>query len=85
MAGVDFLGTNGISAALWAGEPVFVQAAEHFCVGMSIRDPSDGKIIGVIDLQREKVGGSINAATLWRASEIHLDRCPLRDGEVDGS
>ena len=54
----DVVGTNGIGTALWTGEPVFVHAAEHFCAGIKswtcagapIRDPFDGKIIGVIDL-----------------------------------
>ena len=54
----DVVGTNGIGTALWMGEPVFVHAAEHFCAGIKswtcagapIRDPFDGKIIGVVDL-----------------------------------
>lgn len=54
----DVVGTNGIGTALWTGEPVFVHAAEHFCAGIKswtcagapIRDPFDGKIIGVVDL-----------------------------------
>lgn len=52
------VGTNGIGTALWTGEPVFVHAAEHFCAGikpwscagMPIRDPFDGRVIGVVDL-----------------------------------
>jgi transcriptional regulator of acetoin/glycerol metabolism len=54
----DSVGTNGIGTALWTGEPIFVHAAEHFCAGIKswtcagapIRDPLDGKIIGVVDL-----------------------------------
>ncbi len=54
----DAVGTNGIGTALWTGQPVFVHAAEHFCAGIKswtcagapIRDPLDGKIIGVVDL-----------------------------------
>ncbi|WP_292216016.1 GAF domain-containing protein, partial [Mesorhizobium sp.] len=54
----DAVGTNGIGTALWTGEPTFVHAAEHFCAGIKswtcagapIRDPLDGKIIGVVDL-----------------------------------
>jgi transcriptional regulator of acetoin/glycerol metabolism len=54
----DAVGTNGIGTALWTGEPIFVHAAEHFCAGIKswtcagapIRDPLDGKIIGVVDL-----------------------------------
>lgn len=52
------VGTNGIGTALWTGEPVFVHAAEHFCagikpwtcVGVPIRDPFDGQVMGVVDL-----------------------------------
>lgn len=51
-------GTNGIGTALFAGAPVFVHAAEHYCAGIKgwtcagapIRDPLDGRIIGVVDL-----------------------------------
>jgi transcriptional regulator of acetoin/glycerol metabolism len=54
----DVVGTNGIGTALWTGEPVFVHAAEHFCAGIKawtcagapIRDPFDGKVIGIVDL-----------------------------------
>jgi transcriptional regulator of acetoin/glycerol metabolism len=54
----EAVGTNGIGTALWTGEPIFVHAAEHFCAGIKswtcagapIRDPLDGKIIGVVDL-----------------------------------
>lgn len=54
----EVAGTNGIGTALFAGEPVFVHAAEHFCAGIKgwtcagapIRDPLDGKTVGVVDL-----------------------------------
>lgn len=54
----EVVGTNGIGTALWTGEPVIVHAAEHFCSGIKswtcagapIRDPFDGKIVGVVDL-----------------------------------
>lgn len=54
----DVVGTNGIGTALWAGAPVFVHAAEHFCAGIKswtcagapIREPFDNSIIGVVDL-----------------------------------
>ena len=54
----DAVGTNGIGTALFAGEPVFVHAAEHFCAGIKgwtcagapIHDPLDGRVVGVIDL-----------------------------------
>jgi len=52
------VGTNGIGTALWTGEPVFVHAAEHFCAGIKpwscagvpVRDPFDGRVVGVVDL-----------------------------------
>jgi transcriptional regulator of acetoin/glycerol metabolism len=52
------VGTNGIGTAIWAGQPVIVHAAEHFCAGIKswtcagapIRDPFDGSVIGVVDL-----------------------------------
>ena len=52
------VGTNGIGTALWAGEPVFVHAAEHFCAGIKpwscagvpVRDPFDNRVVGVVDL-----------------------------------
>jgi sigma-54 dependent transcriptional regulator, acetoin dehydrogenase operon transcriptional activator AcoR len=51
-------GTNAIGTALSLGQPVQIHAAEHFCVGIKewtcsatvIRDPYDGKILGVIDV-----------------------------------
>ncbi|MBM7047266.1 sigma-54-dependent Fis family transcriptional regulator [Rhizobium lusitanum] len=54
----DVVGTNGIGTALWTGEPVLVHAAEHFCAGIKswtcagapVRDPFDGRTIGVVDL-----------------------------------
>lgn len=54
----DDVGTNGIGTAIWAGQPVVVHAAEHFCAGIKswtcagapVRDPFDGRIIGVVDL-----------------------------------
>lgn len=54
----EAVGTNGIGTALYAGEPVFVHAAEHFCAGIKgwtcagapIHDPLDGRVVGVVDL-----------------------------------
>jgi transcriptional regulator of acetoin/glycerol metabolism len=51
-------GTNAIGTALSIGLPVQIHAAEHFCEGIKqwtcsatvIRDPYDGKILGVIDV-----------------------------------
>lgn len=54
----DVVGTNGIGTALFTGEPVFFHAAEHFCAGIKgwtcagapVRDPLDGRVVGVVDL-----------------------------------
>ena len=54
----EVIGTNGIGTALCTGKPVFVHAAEHFCLGIKgwscagapIHDPRDGSVLGVIDL-----------------------------------
>lgn len=54
----NVVGTNGIGTAISTGKPVFVHAAEHFCMGIKawtcagapIHDPIDGNVIGVIDL-----------------------------------
>jgi transcriptional regulator of acetoin/glycerol metabolism len=51
-------GTNAIGTALSIGQPVQIHAAEHFCAGIKqwtcsatvIRDPYDGKILGVVDV-----------------------------------
>lgn len=56
--GESLAGTNGIGTALSTGRPVHVHAAEHFCegvkawacVGVPIRDPLDGSVIGLVDL-----------------------------------
>ncbi|UYG06965.1 sigma-54-dependent Fis family transcriptional regulator [Halomonas sp. M4R1S46] len=52
------VGTNAIGTALTAAEPVQLYGAEHFCTGIKpytcsadvIRDPHDGRVLGVIDL-----------------------------------
>lgn len=51
-------GTNAIGTALASGRPVQISAAEHFCEGIKnwtcsatvIRDPLDGRILGVLDI-----------------------------------
>jgi len=70
-------GTNGIGTALFTGEPIFVHAAEHFCAGIKgwtcagapIRDPLDGRIVGVIDLSgREGIFRPHNTALVAAAA-----------------
>ncbi|THF60200.1 sigma-54-dependent Fis family transcriptional regulator [Pseudothauera rhizosphaerae] len=51
-------GTNAIGTALAVGEPVQIHSAEHYCAGIKrwtcsatvIRHPSDGEILGVVDV-----------------------------------
>ncbi len=51
-------GTNAIGTALAVGEPVQIHSAEHYCAGikrwtcsaMVVRHPSDGEILGVVDV-----------------------------------
>jgi transcriptional regulator of acetoin/glycerol metabolism len=51
-------GTNAIGTALASGRPVQISAAEHFCEGIKnwtcsatvVRDPLDGRVIGVLDI-----------------------------------
>jgi sigma-54 dependent transcriptional regulator, acetoin dehydrogenase operon transcriptional activator AcoR len=52
------VGTNAIGTALTVGEPVQVHASEHFCEGIKpwtcsatvVRDPSNGEVLGVLDV-----------------------------------
>jgi transcriptional regulator of acetoin/glycerol metabolism len=51
-------GTNAIGTALAVGQPIQVHGAEHFCEGIQawtcsaavLHDPSDGSVLGVIDV-----------------------------------
>lgn len=51
-------GTNAIGTALETGEPVQIHSAEHFCAGIKrwtcaatvVRHPTDGKILGAVDV-----------------------------------
>ncbi|WP_334175211.1 sigma-54-dependent Fis family transcriptional regulator [Pseudoxanthobacter sp.] len=51
-------GTNAIGTALVVGQPVQIHSAEHYCSGIKrwscsanvIRDPCDGRILGVVDV-----------------------------------
>ena len=82
-----FVGTNGIGTALEARGPAQVFGHEHYverleelaCAGSPIRDPSTGKVLGVIDLtcwQRD--AGPLLVATAGtltrRIEEMLLDQ-----------
>ncbi len=75
----EAMGTNAIGTALAAGEAVQLYGAEHFCSGIKhytcsadvIRDPHDGRVIGVVDLsgltetyQRHALDFAMSAARL---------------------
>ncbi|NVK41794.1 MAG: GAF domain-containing protein [Oceanospirillaceae bacterium] len=77
------VGTNAIGTALAAAEPVQLFGAEHFCSGIKqytcsadvVRDPHDGRILGVVDLsartrnfQRHTLDFAITAARLIESS-----------------
>ena len=57
-------GTNAVGTAIAAGHAVQVFAAEHFadpvqrwtCAAAPVRDPEDGRVIGVIDLTGDFTG-----------------------------
>lgn len=76
-------GTNGIGIALALRRPIFVHATEHFCEpvkdwtcsGTPIRDPIDGRVIGLLDVsapkrisQRHNLAISVMAAQRIEAS-----------------
>ncbi|MEI7032663.1 helix-turn-helix domain-containing protein [Streptomyces pratensis] len=77
-------GTNAIGTALAARAPVQVHSAEHFiralhgwtCAAAPIRDPRDGRLIGVVDL-------SGPAATAHPATLALVDSVTrLAEGEI---
>ncbi|MBY4675333.1 sigma-54-dependent Fis family transcriptional regulator [Marinobacterium arenosum] len=77
------IGTNAIGTALTAAEPVQLYGAEHFCAGIKhwtcsadlIRDPHDGRVLGVLDLsgltdsyQRHALDFAMTAARMIEAN-----------------
>jgi hypothetical protein len=79
------VGTNGVGTALVARRPVQVFSAEHFvsshhdwtCAGAPLRDPRDGRLIGVVDVSGPLA--TMHPATLaWVTSVARLAERELR-------
>ncbi|MEU5146225.1 GAF domain-containing protein [Streptomyces yangpuensis] len=79
------VGTNGVGTALVARRPVQVFSAEHFvsshhewtCAGAPVRDPRDGRLLGVVDVSGPLA--TMHPATLaWVSSVARLAERELR-------
>ncbi len=79
------VGTNGVGTALVARRPVQVFSAEHFvsshhdwtCAGAPLRDPRDGRLLGVVDVSGPLA--TMHPATLaWVSSVARLAERELR-------
>ncbi|MER7732963.1 GAF domain-containing protein [Streptomyces erythrochromogenes] len=79
------VGTNGVGTALVARRPVQVFSAEHFvsshhdwtCAGAPVRDPRDGRLLGVVDVSGPLT--TMHPATLaWVSSVARLAERELR-------
>ncbi|MEU9796083.1 GAF domain-containing protein [Streptomyces sparsogenes] len=90
----DVAGTSGIGTALAVRAPVRVHSAEHFvrafhtwsCAAAPVRDPRDGRLLGIVDISGPAAGAhptvlSLVTATarwaegeLWLAHSRELDR-----------
>jgi len=97
--GEQVAGTNAIGTALACAEPVQLYGAEHFCAGIKrytcsadvIRDPHDGRVLGVFDLsgrthsyQRHSLDFAMTAARLIEANLVAgYFRC--REQVINGS
>ncbi|MFJ9038074.1 GAF domain-containing protein [Streptomyces sp. NPDC102406] len=85
----DVVGTNGVGTPLVTGRPVQVFAAEHFvqshdpwtCAGAPVRDPRDGRLLGVVDVSGPLE--TMHPATLsWVRSVAQLAEARLREQHV---
>ncbi|WKV76097.1 GAF domain-containing protein [Streptomyces sp. PCS3-D2] len=79
------VGTNGVGTALVTRRPVQVFSAEHFvsshhdwtCAGAPVRDPRDGRLLGVVDVSGPLA--TMHPATLaWVSSVARLAERELR-------
>ncbi|MGW7189723.1 GAF domain-containing protein, partial [Streptomyces sp. NPDC054838] len=79
------VGTNGVGTSLVARRPVQVFSAEHFvsshhdwtCAGAPVRDPRDGRLLGVVDVSGPLA--TMHPATLaWVTSVARLAERELR-------
>ncbi|MEU6849410.1 GAF domain-containing protein [Actinacidiphila alni] len=71
-------GTNAPGTALAVGRPVQIRGSEHFsaavhpwsCAAAPIRDPADGRLLGVIDITGDRGVGTPMALALVRATAL---------------
>jgi hypothetical protein len=89
-------GTNAPGTALAVGQPVHVLGAEHYneaaypwsCAAVPIRDPADGRILGVVDITGGVGVASPHALALVRATaraaEAELARIVPSGRRVEG-
>ncbi|GGL82304.1 hypothetical protein GCM10010129_27610 [Streptomyces fumigatiscleroticus] len=82
----DVVGTNAVGTPAVTGCPVQVFAAEHFvrshttwtCAGAPVRDPRDGRLLGVVDVSGPL--RTMHPATLsWVGSVAKLAEARLRE------
>jgi hypothetical protein len=82
----NVVGTNGIGTPMVVRRPVQVFASEHFvrsqtswtCTGAPVKDPRDGRLLGVVDLSGPL--DSMHPATLaWVDSVAKLAESRLRE------
>ncbi|MFJ4713925.1 GAF domain-containing protein [Streptomyces sp. NPDC088785] len=85
------VGTNGVGTPLVTRRPVQVFSAEHFvrshlswtCAGAPIKDPRDGRLLGVVDVSGPLA--TMHPATLsWVTSVAQLAEARLRERHVAG-
>lgn len=75
-------GTNGIGTALAAGQPVLINAAEHYCEGIKkwscagapIRDPIDGTTVGLLDISGLKQTFTLQVLALTTIAARAIER-----------
>nr|WP_237554489.1 GAF domain-containing protein [Streptomyces sp. SID4948] len=80
----DMVGTNAIGTALAIGSPLQVHSAEHFvrtyhgwtCAAAPLRDPRDGRLLGVVDISGPAT--TVHPATLSLVSAV----ARLAEGEL---
>ncbi|GAA2340621.1 helix-turn-helix domain-containing protein [Streptomyces cuspidosporus] len=82
----DAAGTSGIGTALAVRAPVRVHSAEHFvrafhtwsCAAAPVRDPRDGRLLGIADISGPAAGAHptvlslVTATARWAEGELRL-------------
>jgi sigma-54 dependent transcriptional regulator, acetoin dehydrogenase operon transcriptional activator AcoR len=86
----EFVGTNGIGTAIEDGHPAQVFGAEHFsedlqlvcCAAAPIRNPTTGRIVGLIDLTSWRQTASPLMAALVREAASDIEQRLLELGSA---